>query len=89
MTEPQREIPVVYRTQVLVWAADGGHGGGAGGRPRWRADARRRARVVSWAGTGTASLMSLYTLPYDRIYGICRETRGRDGRRRCGPYGDR
>ena len=73
VTEPQREIPVAYRTQVLVI------GGGTAGTAAALAAARIGAQTMIIerggfvGGTGTASLMSLYTLPYDKIYGICRE----------------
>ncbi|HWU38994.1 MAG TPA: FAD-dependent oxidoreductase, partial [Candidatus Acidoferrum sp.] len=73
VTEPQREIPVAYRTQVLVI------GGGTAGTAAALSAARIGAQTLLIerggfvGGTGTASLMSLYTLPYDKIYGICRE----------------
>lgn len=73
VTESQREIPVTYRTQVLVV------GGGTAGTAAALAAARAGAQTLIverggfLGGTGTASLMSLYTLPYDKIYGICRE----------------
>jgi hypothetical protein len=71
--EPQRELPVAYRPQVLVI------GGGTAGTTAALAAARTGARTLVverggfLGGTGTAGLMCLYTIPYDRVYGLCRE----------------
>jgi hypothetical protein len=73
VTEPQREIPVTYRPQVLVV------GGGTAGVAAARAAARAGARTLVIehggfvGGTGTAGLMTLYTIPYNEVHGICRE----------------
>jgi len=73
VTEPQREIPVVHRVQVLVV------GGGVAGTAAALAAARTGARTLVVerggfvGGTGTAGLMSLYTLPYEHVHGISRE----------------
>lgn len=73
VTEPQREIPISARAEVLVV------GGGTAGTAAALAAARAGAQTLVIerggfvGGTGTAGLMCLYTLPYDKIYGICRE----------------
>jgi ribulose 1,5-bisphosphate synthetase/thiazole synthase len=73
VTEPQRDIPVAYRVQVLVV------GGGVAGTAAALAAARTGARTLVIerggfvGGTGTAALMSLYTLPYEHVHGISRE----------------
>lgn len=73
VTEPQRDIPVAHRVQVLVV------GGGVAGTAAAIAAARTGARTLVVersgfvGGTGTAGLMSLYTLPYEHVHGICRE----------------
>lgn len=71
--EPQREVPVVSHPQVLV--VGGGTAGTAAALSAARAGARTLVveRGGFMGGTGTASLMCLYTIPYDRIYGICQE----------------
>lgn len=73
VTEPQRDIPVVHRVQVLVV------GGGVAGTAAALSAARTGARTLVVerggfvGGTGTAGLMSLYTLPYEHVHGISRE----------------
>ncbi len=73
VTEPQREIPVADRVQVLVIGA--GTAGTAAALAAARAGARTLVveRGAFVGGTGTAGLMCLYTLPYTHVYGICRE----------------
>ena len=73
VTEPQRELLVAYRVQVLVV------GGGTAGTTAALAAARTGERTLVierggfLGGTGTAGLMCLYTLSYDHVYGMCRE----------------
>lgn len=73
VTEPQRELPVVHRVQVLVV------GGGTAGTAAALAAARAGAETLvversgTIGGTVSAGLMSLITYPHDRIHGICRE----------------
>ena len=73
VTEPQRDIPVLDRVDVLVV------GGGTAGTAAALAAARTGAKTLVverggyLGGTGAAALMCLYTLPYKYIYGICRE----------------
>ena len=73
ITEPERKITVTGQAQVLVV------GGGIAGTGAALAAARCGARTLVierdgyLGGTGTTGLMSLITLPYERLYGICRE----------------
>jgi ribulose 1,5-bisphosphate synthetase/thiazole synthase len=73
VTEPARTLPVARRVEVLVV------GGGTAGVAAALAAARNGARTLVverggyLGGTGTAALMALYTVPYNRTYGICRE----------------
>ncbi len=73
VTEPERKIPVVAETEVLVV------GGGIAGTAAALAARRCGAGTLLverdgyLGGTGTAGLMSLITLPYERVHGICRE----------------
>jgi len=73
VTEPQRDIPVARRVQVLVV------GGGVAGTAAALAAARTGAQTLVIersgfvGGTGTAGLMSLYTLPYEHVHGVSRE----------------
>jgi hypothetical protein len=71
--EPQRELAIGYRPQVVVI------GGGTAGTTAALAAARTGARTLVierggfLGGTGTAGLMCLYTIPYEHIHGMCRE----------------
>jgi hypothetical protein len=73
VTEPQRELPVARRVEVLV--VGGGTAGVAAALAAARAGAEtlliERSGYVG--GTGTGALMSLYSYPYEHIHGICRE----------------
>jgi glycine/D-amino acid oxidase-like deaminating enzyme len=73
VTEPERKIPIAGQTQVLV--IGGGIAGTAAALAARRCGARTQLieRDGYPGGTGTAGLMSLITLPYERVYGICRE----------------
>lgn len=71
--EPERQLPITHRTQVLV--AGGGTAGTAAAIAAARAGAETMVveRGGFVGGTGTASLMCLYTTPYKTMYGVCRE----------------
>ncbi len=70
---PRREIPVIRQVDVLVIGA------GTAGSAAALAAARNGARTLVLegggyvGGTGSAALMCLYTIPYSKTYGICRE----------------
>src|ERR1039457_800312 len=71
--EPQRKIPVVQNVDVLVIGA------GTAGAVAALAAARNGSNTLVIerggyvGGTGAAALMCLYTIPYSKTYGICRE----------------
>ncbi|MGH7043861.1 MAG: FAD-dependent oxidoreductase [Acetobacteraceae bacterium] len=70
---PRREIPVIQEVDVLVIGA------GTAGSAAALAAARNGARTLVLerggyvGGTGSGALMCLYTIPYSKTYGICRE----------------
>lgn len=85
--EPQKRIPVSHHTEVLVVGA------GVAGTAAALAAVRTGAKTLVVerggfaGGTGTAGLMSLYTLPYEYVYGICREivdAMAQEGAAACG-----
>lgn len=73
VVEPRREIPVLQSVEVLVVGA------GTAGCVAALASARNGASTLVVerggyvGGTGAAALMCLYTIPYEKTYGICRE----------------
>jgi hypothetical protein len=69
VTEACRDIPVVHQAEVLVIGA--GVAGTAAARTGARTLVVERGGFAG--GTGTAGLMSLYTLPYEHVHGVCRD----------------
>ncbi len=73
VTEPQRQIPVIAEVDVLVIGAGTAGCAAALAAARTGANTLLLERGGYVGGTGAAALMCLYTIPYSKTYGICRE----------------